>query len=137
MTGRCLCGAITYRVDTEPTITANCHCRDCQRQTGTAFSVLVAVTRASLHIDGDIATYTTVGTDTHMEVRRQFCSNCGSPIVSLPDMTPDLAFIKAGTLDDTTMLVPEMDVWCDSAMGWVEMDDDARGQWGRGVPLEF
>ena len=137
MTGHCLCGAITYRVDVEPMITANCHCRDCQRQTGTAFSVLVAVPRASLHIDGDIATHTTVGTDTHLNVRRQFCSNCGSPIVSLPDMTPDLAFIKAGTLDDTTMLVPEMDVWCDSAMTWVAMDDEARGQWARGVPLEF
>ena len=137
MTGRCLCGAITYRVDVEPMITANCHCRDCQRQTGTAFSTLAAVPRASLHIDGDIATYTTIGTDTHMEVKRQFCSTCGSPIVSLPDMTPDFAFIKAGTLDDTTKLIPEMDVWCDSAMAWVEMDADARGRWGRGLPLEF
>lgn len=137
MTGHCLCGGVRYSADVEPMITANCHCRDCQRQTGTAFSTLVAVPREALQIDGEIATYVTVGTDSQMEVKRLFCPNCGSPIVSLPDMTPELAFVKAGTLDDVNELMPEMDVWCDSALPWVHMDDEARGQWARGVPLEF
>jgi hypothetical protein len=137
MTGHCLCGAVRYHVDTEPTITANCHCTDCQRQTGSAFSILVAVPREALHIEGELATHVTVGTDTELEVKRQFCPRCGSPIVSLPDMTPDLAYIKAGTLDNAADLVPEMDVWCDSAQHWVTMDEEARGGFPRGVPLVF
>jgi hypothetical protein len=107
MTGHCVCGAVRYRTDAEPTLTANCHCTDCQRQTGSAFSILVAVPREALHIHGELATHVTIGTDTELEVKRQFGPRCGSPIVSLPDMTPDLAFTKAGTLDNAADLVPE------------------------------
>src|SRR6266849_6434872 len=41
--GRCLCGAVRYRSDVAPLLTAICNCKNCQRQTGTAFSILVAV----------------------------------------------------------------------------------------------
>ena len=43
ITGRCLCGAVTYSADAEPVIQAACHCTDCQRQTGNPFSVIVGV----------------------------------------------------------------------------------------------
>ena len=135
--GGCACGALRYRLAAEPLFIHCCHCLDCQRQTGSAFSILVAVPREALHIEGELATHVTVGTDTGLEVKRQFCPRCGSPIVSLPDMTPDLAYIKAGTLDNAADLVPEMDVWCDSAQRWVAMDEEARGGFPRGVPLVF
>lgn len=56
--------------------------------------------------------------------------------MSLPEMTPDLAFIKAGTLDDRSWLVPEMEAWCDSAQPWVQHESEARGCFGRGVPTD-
>jgi hypothetical protein len=112
-----------------------CHCTDCQRQTGTTFSVVVGVDRDAFKVQGDtLATFTTVGEDTREAVHRQFCSACGSPIVSLPDVAPDLAFIKAGTLDDTSWLEPEMEIWCRSAQEWVPFDDEKRGQFPRSVP---
>jgi len=134
--GHCACGNITYTCTGEAMATLLCHCTDCQRQTGTAFSIVVGVERDTLTIEGDtLGVYTTVGEDTKEAVHRQFCSNCGSPIVSLPDATPDLAFIKAGTLDDRSWLEPEMELWARSAHPYITFDEDARGIFQRSVPL--
>jgi hypothetical protein len=133
--GRCLCGKVTYHCDGEPMATLLCHCTDCQRQTGTAFSIVVGVEREALHVDGAVSSFTTVGEDTGEAVHRQFCTACGSPIVSLPDATPDLAFIKAGTLNDRSWLEPEMEIWCRSAHPYVTFDDELRGQFARSVPI--
>ena len=133
--GRCLCGKVTYHCDGEAVATLVCHCTDCQRQTGSAFSTVVGVPRASLHIDGQLGTFTTVGEDTQMEVQRQFCAACGSPIVSLPDATPELAFIKAGTLDDRSWLAPQVEIWARSAHPYVQPDEEHRGVFARTMPL--
>jgi hypothetical protein len=133
--GRCLCGKVSYQCDGEAVATLVCHCTDCQKQTGSAFSTVVGVPRASLHIDGQLGTFTTVGEDTHAQVQRQFCAACGSPIVSLPDATPELAFIKAGTLDDSSWLVPQVEIWARSAHPYVQPDEEHRGVFARTMPL--
>lgn len=93
--------------------------------------------RHQFRVGGEgLASVTTIGTDSGLPVLRQFCNRCGSPIVSLPEMTPDLAFIKAGTLDDRSCLVPEMEAWCDSAQPWVQHESESRGCFGRGVPTD-
>jgi hypothetical protein len=133
--GSCLCGKVTYSCATEPVATAVCHCTDCQKQTGTAFSVIVAVPRDALRVEGDsLASFTTVGTDSGQDVSRQFCRECSSPIASLADAIPRLAFIKAGTLDDTSWLEPQTHVWCDSAQPWVPLEDHTGTKLARGVP---
>jgi hypothetical protein len=117
--GRCLCGAITYNSDAEPAFTAICHCRDCQRQSGAAFSIIVGVPKAELQLSGELSTHATVGEDHGRETQRQFCGACGSPILSLSDAMPEIAFIKAGTLDDPSWLQPQLEVWGKSAHPWV------------------
>src|SRR5262249_6734944 len=80
-----------------------------------------------------LRTYDDVG-GSGRAVRRQFCGNCGSQIVSATDAAPDVAFIKAGTLDDTSSLMPTMEIWCETAQPWVKLDG-ARQQVGRNPPL--
>ena len=64
ITGRCLCGAVTYSVDADPVVQVACHCTDCQRQTGGPFSVIVGVPRASLSVEGStLSSYSTIGED--------------------------------------------------------------------------
>lgn len=121
--GGCLCGAIRYRSDAEPMMTAICNCKHCQRQTGTAFSVIVAVPKGTLVMEGaqpDV--YNDVG-ESGLPVLRSFCSKCGSPIFSDVAATPAMDWIKAGTLDDTSWLQPQANIWCDSAQAWVQMSD--------------
>jgi hypothetical protein len=134
--GGCLCGRVTYRCAAEPVATAACHCRDCQKSTGTSFSVVVAVPLDSLEIEGDsLASFTTVGTDTGKDVERRFCRECGSPVMSVPAGLPGIALIKAGTLDDASWLEPQLHAWTDSAQPWVELGEDVT-KLPRGVPAQ-
>jgi hypothetical protein len=138
--GHCLCGQVTYTVTNEdPIMTAICHCTECQRQTGTAFSIVVAVDREDFAVEGaSLSSFQTVGSDHGLPVHRHFCSNCGSPIVSLMDLMPDLAFIKAGTLDDASWLEVEAEAWCDSAQPWsgIDQTNEARGFFPRGLDTD-
>ena len=112
--GGCLCGKVRYRVERRPLGEAVCHCRNCQRQGGSAFSVLVAVAADALRIEGKPAVYVDHG-DSGAEVRRHFCAACGSPIYSELPANPKVVYLKAGTLDDPRGLAPKLNVWCDSA----------------------
>src|SRR3954454_21157908 len=119
--GRCMCGRITYSCEAEPVATAVCHCSECQRQTGTAFSIVVGLPVDALKVEGDtLAMFKTVGEAQDSETERNFCSACGSPIFSLSSALPDLVWLKAGTLDDTSWLEPQVEVWGRSAQPWVE-----------------
>ena len=50
--GSCLCGSVTFESESEAVLTGICHCRSCQKQSGGAFSINVAVPRAALKIAG-------------------------------------------------------------------------------------
>ena len=114
---------MTYFCTADPLFTAVCHCANCQKQTGTAFSVVVGVPKEAFEVDGALAVHTTVGDDTHQETHRHFCAECGSPVVSMLDASPEIAFIKAGTLEDRSWLDPQVHVWHGSAQPWVPPDE--------------
>jgi len=117
--GHCLCGSITYHCDAEPILTGVCHCADCQHQTGAASSIIVAVPAGSLQVSGDtLKSFATVGEEHGTNTNRFFCSNCGSPIVSRVDAMPDLEFVKAGTMDDTSWLEPTIEFFTRTAQHW-------------------
>jgi hypothetical protein len=119
ITGHCLCGGVSYSVDAEPVVQAVCHCEDCQRQTGNPFSVIVGVPRAAFNVEGStLASFATTGEDHGGETQRNFCSACGSPVFSITPVVPELAFIKAGSLDDASWLEPTVEVWTSSAHPW-------------------
>jgi hypothetical protein len=133
LSGSCLCGAVTYSCSADPLFTAVCHCADCQKQTGTAFSVIVGVPRDAFEVKGELAEHTTIGSDSHKETHRHFCGDCGSPIMSLAESLPGVALIKAGTLDDRSWLEPQLHVWHASAQPWAA-DLDERPVFERSVP---
>jgi hypothetical protein len=113
LTGRCLCGQIQYAANADPAISAVCRCKNCQKQTGTAFSVIVGIPKSTISIQGKLRTFRDIG-DSGQTVVRNFCPECGSPIITDVAVMPELTFIKAGTLDDTSWLVPKIHIYCDS-----------------------
>jgi len=120
--GGCLCGQVRYSSAEQPMMTGVCHCKSCQRQTGTSYSVIVAVSEANLTVTGDsLSVFETVG-DSGKPTRRRFCNQCGSPLFSTSEVLPDMAFVKAGTLDDTSWLEPQMHIWCSEKQPWVVID---------------
>lgn len=135
LNGSCLCGSVSYKCSVEPSMTAVCHCNNCQKQTGTAFSIIVAVPEEAISFTdaGSLSEYLTKG-ETGGAVRRRFCSNCGSPLVSIVESVPGAAFIKAGTLEDRSWLKPTLHIWCDTAQPWVEFADGAATMPGNPPP---
>jgi hypothetical protein len=119
--GSCLCGNVTYICDTDPIASANCHCHDCQRSSGAAFSTNVIVPADAIEISGEtLSTFETIGDDHGKEAHRHFCTNCGSQLVTTSDAYPGLVFIKAGTLNDSSVVSPAIDVWSDSKQSWTD-----------------
>jgi hypothetical protein len=119
ITGRCLCGGVTYSAEAEPVIQAACHCSDCQRQSGSPFSVIVGVPREALTVEGaTLGSFTTIGEDHGGETKRSFCTACGSPLFSIAAVAPELAFIKAGSLDNASWVQPSVEAWTSSAQPW-------------------
>ena len=118
--GRCLCGSITYRSDADPVAQAICHCRTCQRQTGTSFSLAIVVPADQVVVQGDtLRRTTTIGEEHGGETERWFCGECGSPLYSVSPALPGFVVLKAGTLDDPSWLEPQLEVWGESAQPWV------------------
>lgn len=124
ITGRCLCGQIQYELSEAPAVTGVCHCKNCQRQAGSAFSTLAGAARDSFKLTrGEPKLYRDADTDSGNAVERYFCGNCGSPIYSALPGQPDMIYLKTGTLDDTSEFRPMFHVWCDSKQDWVTLDE--------------
>ena len=107
LTGRCLCGEVTYELAGDLIATAVCHCDHCQRQSGGAFSVNLVAHESQLTVNGELRTYEETGErGDAVYVRRRFCGSCGSPIVSELALSPGVIAVKAGTLDDKSSVLP-------------------------------
>ena len=120
--GGCACGAIRYEVTAEPLFALNCHCRDCQRETGSAFAPVVGVARSAFAVTrGTVRTSTLIG-GSGKPVLRTFCGDCGSSLFGLPEIRPDLVTIRAGSLDDPSVFRPTRNIFTSQAQPWDYMD---------------
>lgn len=118
--GGCLCGSVRYEAHWPPIAVATCSCKNCQKQAGSALSVIAVLPRDGLTVSGDLTTYTDHAENGN-EVYRRFCGKCGSPVIT---DTPSAAeqgiiFIKAGTLDEAGDLAPSVHYWVCSAQSWM------------------
>jgi len=118
MTGGCLCGRVRYAVTGDPAFSGVCHCRNCQRYTGSAFEPVMAFPADTVSVQGDLKTYQDTG-DSGKPVYRRFCPNCGSGLIAEADALPGLKLVLVGTMDDPSGFQPAMEVYCSSAQPWV------------------
>ena len=123
LTGRCLCGAVSFELAGDLIATAVCHCDHCQRQSGGAFSVNLVAHESQLTVNGELSTYEDPGTDASgtVHVLRRFCGTCGSPIVSALTGTEGIIAVKAGVLDDKSGVNPTVEAWCVDRQPWVDL----------------
>src|SRR5215470_15988622 len=113
--GGCACGAIRYECAAQPAF--SCHCRDCQRASGSAFCPVLYVPKAALTIIGK-STYYDVKAESGNLVSRGFCPECGSPVFIQAELVPSLQGLWAASLDDPSQFQPSVQVWSGSAQPW-------------------
>jgi hypothetical protein len=117
--GSCACGAVHYVLKGEPVATAVCHCRHCQKQSGSAFSFNLIVKEADYAQTGETKSYVTIG-DSGQPSYRHFCPQCGSPIITKVAVMPGMVIVKAGTLDSMEGLQPQREIYTDHAAEWLD-----------------
>ena len=123
--GNCLCGAVTYTSSAEePAMMVVCHCPDCQRQSGSAYSTNVLVPTASIEFTGESRKQFVMNGASGQPVTRNFCSDCGSPLSTEMPAFGNLAAVKAGTLTDSTWVKPSIQIWCDTAQEWGGVNEE-------------
>ena len=118
-TGGCLCGAVRYSVPWPPLALATCSCVNCQKQSGAVMSAVGVVARNDLTLSGELKIFTDKA-DSGNAVYRQFCPNCGSPVLTDTEAARagGVIFFKAGTLDKTQDIEPNLHYWAKSAQKW-------------------
>jgi hypothetical protein len=118
LTGGCLCGRVRYTVHGDPVFSGLCHCRNCQRYTGSAFETLMGFPVGSVSVQGELKTYDNIG-DSGRTLHRRFCPNCGSGVVAEADLLPGLIFVLAGTLDDPAAFKPITEMYWSKVQPWI------------------
>lgn len=117
MEGGCQCGKVRYRIDGEPLNLAICHCTECQRQSGSAFGMSLAVKSEDFRLlSGDLQRFTTL-CDSGRTKDCTFCPACGTRIHH--QVVNGVLSVKAGTLDDTSWLSPSAHYWTKRKQPWV------------------
>jgi hypothetical protein len=118
---RCSCGQLSITTEGEPVKISACHCRECQRRTGSAFGVAVFFDREKVAVSGASNSYTRAG-DSGRSIEFRFCPACGSTVFWIPEFRKDLVAVALGCFDEPSSLVPTQSVYEESRLRWVGFD---------------
>ena len=109
-TGGCLCGAVRYSVRGDPVHVRRCHCADCRKESGSAFSVYAQWPVEGFELSGEISSYD----------GRGFCPRCGSRLLDTSDPSDTLIEIRLGSLDEAPFeLKPDDEIWVKRRESWI------------------
>ncbi|HJU10208.1 MAG TPA: GFA family protein [Candidatus Binataceae bacterium] len=123
MTGGCACGAIRYTIVESPMIVHACHCRDCQRITGSAFVINLWIERKFVEAKDQPKSFRlTAGTGKPHDVF--FCEKCGTYLWSYYHAAPGALFVRAGTLDHPEKIKPDVHIFTRSKVPWLQLPSD-------------
>jgi hypothetical protein len=120
--GGCACGAVRYRLSSDPLFTHCCHCLNCQRQTGSAFVVnlLIEADRVEL-LAGDPQPVEVPRDDGNAQTIYR-CPACQVAVFSTYGR-PEVRFVRGGTLDDPSGVSPDVHIYTRSKVDWVTLPD--------------
>lgn len=118
--GRCLCGAVTFKLATEPLAARICWCRDCQHLAANG-TVNLLVPAEGLSISGTVSEYAKTA-DSGNTITRQFCPVCGTHLFAKSSARPQFSVVRAGNLDEPSSVQPSLNIWSASAPSWACLD---------------
>lgn len=118
--GRCLCGAVQYRVQGEPLVARICWCQVCQKISANG-TVNAMFPTSALGVSGETAHYSSVA-DSGNVITREFCPRCGCHLYAGSSANPHVRVLRIGTLDDPSSVRPTLNIWTASAPAWACLD---------------
>lgn len=121
-TATCHCGALTVACRGEPRKVSLCHCEQCQRRTGSAFSVAVFYERDQVETRGETTSYAR-SSASGFAVDFRFCPACGTNLLWYPARMPALVGVALGGFADRDFAMPEQAVWAAEGHRWISLPD--------------
>jgi hypothetical protein len=125
MTGGCSCGAIRYEITSFPLLLYACNCTNCQPASGSAFALNMPVATTGFRITQGEPKGWHRKSPSGADVSSWFCDVCAARIYGSRQSRPESVNVRAGTLDDTSWLVPAGHIFMQSAQGWVQPAEGA------------
>lgn len=122
--GGCACGAVRYRLESEPMFIHCCHCLDCQRQTGSAFVLNALIEADRVTLLGREPEPVAVPTDSGRPHRIFRCPTCQVAVWSEYGGRAQLRFMRVGTLDTPSALSPNVHIYVRSKQPWLRLPDN-------------
>jgi hypothetical protein len=122
--GGCACGAVRYRLASEPLFTNCCHCLNCQRQTGSAFVINLLIEADRVQLLAGEPQPVDVPREDGSPQRIFRCPSCQVALYSQYGR-PEVLFVRGGTLDDPTGVTPDAHIYTRSKVDWLELPDAA------------
>ncbi|AXQ30547.1 GFA family protein [Solimonas sp. K1W22B-7] len=119
--GSCLCGNIRYEIRGDPGPAYYCHCSRCRKAGGSAFASNAVVAAQDFVIVSGQDSLKTFSTKEG--VHRDFCGNCGSPLISRRDALPDMVRVRMGTIDTPLQQGPGAHIYVASKADWHAIHD--------------
>ncbi len=123
MTGKCACGALTWRAEGEPLLQGFCHCKSCQRTAGGGHVGFITFPESAVAIEGARNIYTRNG-GSGRPASRYACPKCLSVVWGTAEVMPNRVNFYAGSLDDASLFKPTMAIFTRERPPW---DDVSRG----------
>jgi hypothetical protein len=120
--GGCSCGAVRYRLASEPLFVHCCHCLNCQRQTGSAFVINLLIESDRVELLAGRPGPVDVPRDDGSAQRVYRCPACQVALFSEYG-GPAVKFVRAGTLDDPASVTPDVHIYTRSKLPWVELPE--------------
>ena len=120
--GGCSCGAVRYRLMSEPLFTHCCHCLNCQRQTGSAFVINLLIEADRVELVAGAPQPVDVPRDDGSSQRIFRCPTCQVAVYSEYGR-PEVWFVRGGTLDDPTQAAPDVHIFTRSKLSWVAIPE--------------
>lgn len=131
--GGCQCGEVRYECGAEPTALFVCHCRECQKQSGSAFGMSLQVPRDALRVIAGSPRHWTRPTDSGHHLQCWFCDRCGSRMWHEPVPASGTCTIKAGSLDEPVDFSAAVHIWTSRRLPGLSFPDHV-SQFPEGPP---
>ncbi len=116
-TGRCICGAVHYTAKNPPARMAQCHCKDCQRSSGTGHMSLAFFSEDDIEITGQATGYGATADSGNINTR-YFCPTCGSRLYSRNSARPGVVAIAVGSADNNEWFESAAVVYTKDRQSW-------------------
>jgi len=109
--GGCQCGAVRYEITGAPVAIYICHCRECRKQSASAFGISVITRASDFHLTQGAVNSWTRGTDSGRRLRCVFCPECGSRLWHEDEPKGPTVSVKGGSLDAPPDLSAAIHIW--------------------------